>query len=94
MPDELVDRLGRAALVTSFPFFFPGRSAIGELFPTIGSAEGIARGLVTFGVAQANPVTRGLSGGIQMAVMEEIAQRALLDEILSFPSRAARELAR
>ena len=89
MPDDLVDRLGRAALVTSFPFLFPGRTAIGELFPSVGALETGARGLIAFGASQAHPATRG-TVGIQAAVLEQVAERALMDEILSFPSRAAR----
>jgi len=90
---DLADRLARAALVTSFPFFFPGRTAIGELFPSVGVVETGLRGLQTTVAAQFNPLTRGPTG-IQVAVMEELAERALMGEIISFPSRLARELAR
>jgi len=91
MADDLADRLGRAALVTSFPFLFPGRTAIGELSSTAGAAETTARGLISFAASQANPLTRG-PVGIQLAVLEEMAERALMDEIISFPSRAARQV--
>lgn len=89
MPDDLVDRLGRAALVTAFPFVFMGRTGIGELFPSVGRLETGARGLITLVGSQLHPATRG-AAGLQLAALEEIAERALMDEVISFPSRAAR----
>jgi len=78
---DFVRRLGRAALVGSFPFFFSGRSAVGELFPSVGRVETGARGIRAAVASQFNPLTRGPAGLIQVPILEEIAGNALLDRL-------------
>lgn len=83
MPHEndLIRRLSRAAVVTSFPFLFTGRTAVGELLPgSVGRAEQAARAVRAAVAAQFTPA-RGSVGAVQVPILEEIAGTAILNRL-------------
>jgi len=80
--DELAARIARAAVVTSFPFLFTGRTGIGELFPgSVGRAEQATRAVRAAVAAQFTPLTRGAVGAVQIPILEELAGTAILDRL-------------
>jgi len=76
--DDLGDRIVKAALVMSFPFLFPLRSGLGELFPTLGGFERVIRVGGTAVAAQGFPLTRG-GAGVQGAILKEILEEQQLE---------------
>jgi len=79
--DELATRIARAAIVTSFPFLFTGRTGIGELFPgSVGRAEQATRAVRAAVAAQFTPA-RGAVGALQVPILEEIAGDAILGSL-------------